>query len=126
MFAVSVMAALFVATVYAPLFHVHADEANEAPLVHAHFPELESENERVMHVEAPHHSHGEARSIDFLTTTGAQFFQFDAIILSDHLDLEAGQTSSGFVTIDAPRAHAPPGVRSHIPRSPPPDVFAVV
>jgi len=117
--ACSAVAALLLATVYAPLFHVHADEAGEAPLVHAHFPELENaESERVVHMEA-HHLHGEARSIDFLTTTAAHSFQFDAVIVTDPVDLQAGQTSCGFVTIDAPRAHAPPEARSRIPRSPP-------
>jgi len=57
MIACSAMAALLLATVYAPLFHVHADEAGEAPLVHAHFPELENaESERVVHMEAHHTS----------------------------------------------------------------------
>src|SRR3989442_6992644 len=120
MTACGAIAALLLAIVYAPLFHVHADEANGAPLVHAHFPEFETaENERVVHMEEPHHSHGQARPIDFLTTTAAHSVQLDAVILSTYANLDSGQTSCGFVTIATPRAHAPPGLQCRIPRSPP-------
>ena len=47
------LAELLSATVYAPLFHIHAD-GHGAPLLHTHFPEIESiEDESVVHMEAP-------------------------------------------------------------------------
>jgi len=68
MMACGSLAALIFTTAYAPLFHVHEDTGG-APLIHAHFPELEiAENERVVHMEA-RHSHSQARPIDILTTT---------------------------------------------------------
>ena len=112
------VAALVAATVYAPLFHVHTDDG-EAPLVHAHFPELETaEDEAVVHMEAPH-PHALARSIDVLITLAAQSVQLDAVVQSSFLTLPDLETSSGFVPDASPRAHAPPAVESFIPRAPP-------
>jgi hypothetical protein len=53
-----------------------------APLVHAHFPELETpEDDSVVHMEPPH-LHRAARSIDVLITTASHFFHFDAVLLA--------------------------------------------
>jgi hypothetical protein len=108
---------LLLATLYAPLFHVHVHEGG-APLLHAHFPELEvPEDESVVHMERPH-SHANARSIDFLTTTAPHAIHFDMVIQSDATPIPV-DPSSGFVSIEAPRAHAPPSIASSIPRAPP-------
>jgi|SRR6266478_2158995 len=118
MIACGSVAALILATAYAPLFHVHTD-AGGAPLIHAHFPELETaDDERVVHMEA-HHSHSEARSIDILTTTAPTVTHFDAIILSAFFVFSAAEVCCGFVSQDMPRAHAPPRACSDIPRAPP-------
>jgi hypothetical protein len=112
------VAALVAATVYAPLFHVHSD-SGEAPVLHAHFPELEiGENENVVHMESAH-SHATARSIDILTTVACDFIHFDASLQSSSLILPDPQPSRGFVMAAAPRAHAPPSIRFLIPRAPP-------
>lgn len=114
----SAVAALLAATVYAPLFHVHAD-GTEAPLLHAHFPELErAEDESVVHMERPH-SHAQARSIDVLTTTATHFIQLDAIIQSTYLNVAEPQPSRGFMRAASPRAHAPPALNFLTPRAPP-------
>jgi len=118
MIACGSVAALILATAYAPLFHVHTD-GNGAPLIHAHFPELETaDEERVVHMES-HHSHSEARPIDILTTTGPIVTHFDTIILSAFAVLIAAEVCFGFVSQDMPRAHAPPAFHPHIPRAPP-------
>ena len=112
------VAALLAATVYAPLFHVHSD-GGEAPLVHAHFPEIEvAEDESVVHMERPH-SHGAARSIDVLTTVAGHFIQFSPAIESAYLPFIELQPSQGFVPLASPRAHAPPAVEFLTPRAPP-------
>ena len=112
------VAALFAATIYAPLFHVHTD-GSEAPLVHAHFPELESsDDESVVHMERPH-SHAGARSLDVLTTIGVQFFHCDAVIQSTFAASIDSQPSHGFMPTASPRAHAPPALDFLTPRAPP-------
>ena len=118
MIAGSATLALLFACVYAPLFHVHTD-GGEAPLLHAHFPELEvSEDDSVVHMERPH-SHASARSIDLLITTAANFIQFDAVILITQVMPGAVEPCCGFVSIATARAHAPPEIPSRIPRAPP-------
>ena len=112
------MAALLAATVYAPLFHIHTG-GGEAPLLHAHFPELEvPEDESVVHMERPH-SHAEARPVDVLTTIAAQFIHFDAAIQSTYIGFVEPQPSSGFMPAALPRAHAPPALDFLTPRAPP-------
>src|SRR5439155_26234542 len=112
------IAALVLATLYAPFFHVHTD-AGEAPVVHAHFPELETaEDESVVHMERPH-SHAGARSIDVLITAAPHIFHFDVVVESSQAAPVLVAPSIGFVSIEAPRAHAPPLTASTIPRAPP-------
>ena len=112
------IAALLVATLYAPLFHLHTD-AGEAPLLHAHFPELEvSEDESVVHMERPH-SHAEARPVDLLITTMASAIHFDAALVGSDVMAIPAQPRCGFVSIAAPRAHAPPALQFLTPRAPP-------
>src|SRR5258708_5651372 len=114
----SAAAVLLIGTVYAPLFHVHMDTA-EAPLIHAHFPELEvPEDESVVHMERPH-SHATARSIDILTTTAVPLVHFDGVLHMAHVAFAELQPCCGFVSLASPRAHAPPALRSLIPRAPP-------
>jgi hypothetical protein len=114
----SAIAALLLATLYAPLFHVHVHEG-EAPLIHAHFPELEApEDESVVHMERPH-SHANARSIDVLTTTAPHVIHLEVVIQSTDAAPIPLEPRSGFVSIEAPRAHAPPPATSAIPRAPP-------
>ncbi len=118
MMALGAIAALLVATLYAPLFHLHS-HGGEAQLLHAHLPDLAiAEDESVVHMEPPH-SHADARSIDLLITTVAPLIQFDAVILTSAVIPSPTQPCCGFVSIDAPRAHAPPSARSRIPRAPP-------
>jgi hypothetical protein len=112
---------LAVATLYAPLYHVHSG-AGETPLVHAHLPELEAAEEEGVHVETPH-SHATARSVDLLITVEHHPIQLQAVITSDPLDLPPAEPSSGFTPAASPRAHAPPVVHSLIPRAPPPDTL---
>ena len=118
MIACGSLAALVFTTAYAPLFHVHADTGG-APLIHAHFPELEiADDERVVHMEA-HHSHSQARPIDILTTTAPSATNFDIIIVAVSLPLPVAPVCCGFVSLDRPRAHAPPALAHLIPRAPP-------
>jgi hypothetical protein len=112
------IAALLIATLYAPLFHVHT-HAGEAGLIHAHFPELESaEDESVVHMEA-FHSHAAARSLDLLTTTLSQPVQLVATVVTIGAVLPAIVASHGFAADAVPRAHGPPDSRLQIPRAPP-------
>jgi len=112
------IAALLIATLYAPLFHVHM-HAGEAPLIHAHFPELASaEDESVVHMEA-FHSHADARSLDLLTTTVVQPIHLDAAIVTSAAVMNPIVLSNGYVTAAAPVAHGPPDSELQIPRAPP-------
>jgi len=114
----STVAALLIATLYAPLFHVHMHDGG-APLIHAHLPEIAPvEDESVVHMEALH-SHGDARSIDLLTTTVVQPVHFDAAIVAAVAVLNTVVLSHGYVTAAAPVAHGPPDFELQIPRAPP-------
>ena len=118
--ACTALAALLVAASYAPLVHVHVEEAGEAPLVHGHLLELEHDGaEDFVHVEPFHDSHHNARWIDIFTTTAAHVVTLDAIVLTSYISLQPAKTCCGFVSVAAPRAHAPPGLLARIPRSPP-------
>jgi hypothetical protein len=118
--ACNALAALLLAVTYAPFVHVHSEDAGATPFVHAHFPEIESEHgEASQHVEPGHHSLHNARWIDIFTTTQAHVVTLQAIIVSTYISLNPGETSRGFVCQAVPRAHAPPGLFSRIPRSPP-------
>jgi hypothetical protein len=110
--------ALLLANLYASLFHLHTD-GGKAPLLHAHLPEVESEqDESGVHVEPPH-SHSGARSIDLLTTTTAQHFQLDAMLVSDRFEPCSNQPNCGFVPVATERSHDPPAIWTLIPRAPP-------
>lgn len=112
------MAALLLATVYGPLFHLHADDG-EAPLIHAHFPEFEhSEIENGVHMEKPD-PHALARSVDVLTTVAAQLTHFDAAAPAAYATFAEPRPCRGVVSATAARAHAPPAFDSRIPRAPP-------
>jgi hypothetical protein len=116
--AVGTVAALLIATLYAPLFHVHM-HAGEAPLVHAHLPELEStEDENVLHIEA-FHSHADARSIDLLTTTASPTIHFDVAIVTSVAVLDAILHSHGYVPAFTAVAHSPPASKFQTSRAPP-------
>ena len=116
--AVMTVAALLIATLYAPLFHVHMD-AGEAPLVHAHLPELAStEDENVVHIEA-FHSHADARSIDLLTTTVSPTIHFDVAIVTSVAVLDAILHSHGYAPAFTAVAHSPPASKFQTSRAPP-------
>jgi hypothetical protein len=112
------IAALLIATLYAPLFHVHV-HAGEAAIVHAHLPEIvPAEDESVVHMEA-FHSHADARSLDLLTTTIAAPIHLDVAIITTAAPLQVPVLSHGYVTAAAPTAHGPPDFEFQIPRAPP-------
>lgn len=112
------VAALLVATLYAPLFHVHM-HAGEAPLIHAHLPEVvQAEDESVVRMEA-FHSHADAHSIDLLTTNVVQPVHLDAAVVTSAAVLNTIVLSHGYVTVAAPVAHGPPLSELRIPRAPP-------
>jgi hypothetical protein len=112
------IAGLIIATLYAPLFHVHM-HAGEAALIHAHLPEaMPVEDESVVHMEA-FHSHADARSLDLLTTTIVQPIHFDVVVVTPAGMQDTVVLSHGFITIAAPRAHGPPDSELQIPRAPP-------
>ena len=114
----SSVAALLIATLYAPLFHVHM-HSGEAPLIHAHLPELvPDEDESVVHMEA-FHSHADARSIDLLTTTVAPPIHVDAAMVSTIAEVRPAVLSHGYVAAAAAVAHGPPDFQLQIPRAPP-------
>jgi hypothetical protein len=112
--------AVLVGFVYAPLFHVHGGGPHDlsAPVLHAHFPEPESVPPDVAF--SSHHSHWEARSIDFLTATSVHMVQVGAVITGVPFELAPGMMSFGFVRHNgAARAHAPPDFELRSPRAPP-------
>ena len=112
------VAALLLATLYAPLFHVHM-HAGEAPLIHAHLPEVvPTEDESVVHMET-FHSHADARSLDLFTTTVVQPVHLDAAIVTSAAELNTIVLSHGYVRASAPVAHGPPDSKFQIPRAPP-------
>ena len=116
--ACSAIPALLLAVFYAPLFHVHT-HPGEAATIHAHLPEFEpAEDESVVHMESPH-SHADARSIDFLTTTAAQVVHLDATLVSVYANNDLATPCCGFISLARPRAHSPPALRFQIPRAPP-------
>jgi hypothetical protein len=117
--ACNAIAALLVALVYAPLFHLHIAGEYEkgVPLLHAHFPEPEPIY--VEHSVAPHHPESITRSIDVLTAMAVHSFQFSAVITDVFVRFDAGRVCCGFVALDVPRAHAPPLVESRTSRAPP-------
>jgi hypothetical protein len=110
--------ALLLAVFVAPLFHVHT-HAGEAATIHAHLPELETdEDESGVHMESPH-SHSTARSIDLITSTTPQVIQFNATLVSVSTIAEVPKRCCGFVALTRPRAHSPPVLQFKIPRAPP-------
>ena len=112
------VAALLVATLYAPLFHVHM-HAGEAPLVHAHLPELAStEDEKVLHIE-PSHSHSDVRSFDFLTTTVSPTIHLDVAIVPSVPVIDATPHSHGYLPAFTAVAHSPPASKFQTSRAPP-------
>jgi hypothetical protein len=112
------VAALLIATLYAPLFHVHVHQG-EAPLIHAHLPEIvPAEDESVVHMES-FHSHAAARSLDLLTTTVVQPVHVDADIAASGVELNPIVLAPGYVAAAEPVAHGPPGSERQIPRAPP-------
>jgi hypothetical protein len=118
MIAGGTVAVLLIATLYAPLFHVHVHRG-EAPLIHAHLPEVVPvEDESVVHMEG-FHSHADARSLDLLTTTVVQFAHFDAAIVTSVAVFNTTLISHGYLAVAAPVAHGPPESELQIPRAPP-------
>jgi hypothetical protein len=118
MMAGGTVAALLIATFWAPLIHVHVHDG-AAPLVHAHLPELVPvEDESVVHMEA-FHSHADARSLDLFTTTVVQPIQIDAAMVPSVAALTTIFLSHGHVAVAAPVAHGPPESELQIPRAPP-------
>jgi hypothetical protein len=112
--------AVFGGLIYAPLFHVHNGGVHdiETPVVHAHFPEPEPVPPDI--ALTSHHSHWAARSIDVLIAAAVHEFQIEAVMINISVKIDAGHICSGFAeTDDVPRAHAPPIIESHSPRSPP-------
>ena len=114
------LGSLLLAVVYGPMFHLHTgDDHDGGSYIHAHFPALPHlETEPGPEIE-PNHEHGSARSIDFLTTNAPSLVHVAFFAVEEPLVLEPPQSCPGFVTLDEPRAHAPPLVVSSIPRSPP-------
>ena len=113
-------ASLLIALVYAPQFHIHeSDEHGGGPLLHVHFPELEESH----HGNGPefesNHSHSQAHSVDFLTSTitSAAIHLFvgpNAPSLMPRLESQRPRLS-----VETPRTHDPPALDRSIPRSPP-------
>ena len=118
MIAGGTVVALLIAVVYAPWFHVQMHDG-EAPLIHAHLPEIVPvEDESVVHMEA-FHSHADAHSLDLLTTTVVQLVHLDADIVTSVAVPNAIVLPCGYVTAAAPVAHGPPDSGLQIPRAPP-------
>jgi hypothetical protein len=109
--------ALFLATLYAPLVHVHT-HSGEAVLIHAHFPESNTEDESVVHMES-FHSHADAHSLDILTTTAPRSAHFVAVIVKSVPVADVTFSCCGYVAQAAPTAHGPPDFEFQIPRAPP-------
>src|SRR3989442_13792077 len=65
------------------------------------------------------HSHSQARPIDILTTTAPSVTVFDVVIVAVSLSPPAVEVCCGFVSLDRPRAHAPPALAHLIARAPP-------
>ena len=110
---------LLLGVLCAPLTHAHSEVSGES-FIHAHLPLPEDDVhvEEGVHVEADH-SHSDARDVDLLRTTATPQFHFEAVVSMDRMDVIPGPDCCGFASLDAPRAHAPPGIPSRIPRAPP-------
>jgi hypothetical protein len=117
MTALSAVMALFLATLYAPLVHVHT-HSGETVLIHAHLPELNTEDESVVHMES-FHSHADARSLDILTTTAPRSSHIVAIIANAAPVADAVFSCCSYIAAAAPTAHGPPDFEFQIPRAPP-------
>jgi hypothetical protein len=98
--------------------HVHM-HAGEAPLIHAHLPELVADgDESVVHMEA-FHSHAAAGPLDLLTTTIVRVVHFGAAIVSSVVVSNNSFTFRSYLTAGEPVAHGPPVSELEIPRAPP-------
>jgi hypothetical protein len=112
--------ALLLAVVYAPMFHLHADDHDGGtPFIHAHFPELFHHEDESGPAVEEQHDHVYARQIDVLTTNIAPPVQVAFYAVEETFAPRPVETSPGFVILDDPRAHDPPSLRSSNPRSPP-------
>jgi hypothetical protein len=114
------VAALLLALIYAPLFHVHdAEDPDHGAYVHAHFPELEEHAAGAgQEIESPH-PHAQARSIDVLTTNTTAPVIYALPAFGNALSFAAPEAHVGFVSVETPRAHGPPSADQFSPRSPP-------
>ena len=111
---------LLLAVVYAPMFHLHADDHDGGtPFIHAHFPELFHHEDESGPAVEEQDDHVYARQIDVLTTNIAPLVQVAFYAVEESFAPRPAQTSAGFVFLDDPHAHDPPSLRSSNPRSPP-------
>jgi hypothetical protein len=103
------------------MFHLHTDDDHHGgAFIHSHFPESpHMETNHGPEVEPPHHGHGSARSIDFLTSSAPALAFVEVFTTEETMAFDPPQSCPGFVTLEEPRAHAPPFVVSTVPRSPP-------
>jgi hypothetical protein len=114
------VAAMLVALLTAPFFHIHDRDDHGSPvsLVHAHFGES--------HVDVDHHGlefeSGQthtARSIDVYTlSTPSSTFEL-GVLDEAPLSLPALELADSVIIPELPRSHGPPGLRLHVPRPPP-------
>jgi hypothetical protein len=102
------------------MFHVHfGDDHRDESVIHAHFPDLPHLETKPGPEMEDDHDHGGVRSIDFFTSHAPTLFHVGFLTVEEPFVLQLAVQSSGFASLDEPRAHAPPLVASSIPRSPP-------
>jgi uncharacterized protein YxeA len=122
---VATIFAVFLALVYAPLFHVHAETlGGGGPVLHAHLDTRDvDDDDNEIPTPGPklsaQHAHGKAQQVDVLTVSQTQRVAMVSVASTVSLYSHTQLRCAGFVTIDSPFAHAPPCSLNRIPRSPP-------
>jgi hypothetical protein len=115
-------AAMLIALLTAPLFHVHDadDHGHDAAFVHAHFPEFEHASSSAASEIENEHSHEHARAIDVFTLSVPTSVPFQAIAeYSEPLVLPALQIVGFLEPVHTLHSHGPPPQPGSAPRPPP-------
>jgi len=116
------VAAMLMALVSAPFFHVHEqdDHGHAGSFVHAHFPESESPSEHSGHAVEAGHSHEHVRWVDVFTLSAPVSSGFQAVAeFSEPLSAPVTVANRAVASVQTLRAHSPPLRSDLTPRSPP-------
>jgi hypothetical protein len=115
------VAAMLLALISAPLFHLHdSDDHGRPGLVHAHFPGFERHTWASGPLVETPDPHEHARWLDFFTLNSPVTAFFHAVAeFSEPLSLPSPVVSRALASIENLRAHSPPETSDLVTRAPP-------